>query len=136
MEPYPTIPKSCDCSLCTRFSIRANLTLKNEEEASKELKLFKLAGGGTVCDVTTLGIRTKPEVLPRISQETGLKIITGTGFYVGAFLSEEIRLMSIPEVIIKGTTFLLHLVIMNIITFFFKWFTWDDPVNEEIPNST
>ena len=105
VEPYPTIPTSCDCSLCTRFSVRANLTLENEEEASKELKFFKLAGGGAVCDVTTLGIRTKPEALPRISQETGLKIITGTGFYVGAFLSEEIQLMSIPEVIIRALKF-------------------------------
>ena len=58
-----------------------------------------------MCDVTTLGIRTKPEALPRISQETGLKIITGTGFYVGAFLSEEIQLMSIPEVIIRALKF-------------------------------
>ena len=116
IEHYPTVPKPCNSSLCTRFSIRANLILESDEEASKELKLFKLAGGGAVCDVTTLGIRTKPEVLPRVSQETGLKIITGTGFYVGTSLSEETQSMSIPEVIFAGTIILPHTVINNIMT--------------------
>ena len=41
------------------YSVKTNLMLDNEEEAISELKLFKQAGGGTLCDVTTVGIRFK-----------------------------------------------------------------------------
>ena len=41
----------------SRYSVSANLSLESEEDISSELQLFKQAGGGTVCDVTCIGIR-------------------------------------------------------------------------------
>ena len=40
-----------------RYSVRANVILDSAMEAISELKVFKQAGGGTVCDVTITGIR-------------------------------------------------------------------------------
>lgn len=82
------------------YSVRANLVLDSEEEAIEELKLLRKAGGASVCDVTSLGIRTKPEALPRISQATGLNVITGTGFYVDASLTADIKDMTLYEVLL------------------------------------
>jgi len=91
-----------------RYSVRANLVLDSEEEAIEELKLLKKAGGASVCDVTSLGIRTKPHILPRISQATGLNIITGTGFYVDASLTADIRNMTLWEVCSVQVCKLIH----------------------------
>ena len=37
--------------------MKENLRTDSVEDVIKELKLFKLAGGGTVCDVSPIGIR-------------------------------------------------------------------------------
>ena len=41
-----------------RYSVKANLKLEDPEELTSELKLYKRAGGGTVCDVTITGLRS------------------------------------------------------------------------------
>ena len=41
--------------LACRFSVKANLLVDDEDEQIEELKLYKQAGGGAVCDVTTIG---------------------------------------------------------------------------------
>ena len=40
-----------------RYSVRENLTIDNVDQTTKELKLFKAAGGSTIVDVTSIGIR-------------------------------------------------------------------------------
>ena len=40
-----------------------NLIIDNEDEIVDELKLFKQAGGGTLCDLTVTGIRIKANSL-------------------------------------------------------------------------
>ena len=45
------------------------------------------------------GIRIKPECLSRMSQESGIKIVAGTGYYVDAYLSEEVKMMSEDEMV-------------------------------------
>ena len=72
--------------------------LNSSSDAVSELRLFREVGGGTVCDVTTIGIRCNPEALPHISRESGVHIITGTGYYVGSLLPEEVKLMTSQEV--------------------------------------
>ncbi len=82
----------CGLSPLTRYSVRSNLTLDSVEDAISELKLYKAAGGSTVCDVTCVGIRLadfRPKDLQRISRETGVNILVGTGFYVDSFVTEE-----------------------------------------------
>ena len=44
-------------SCCYRYSVRENLKSKNEEEIISELKLYKQLGGGTLCDLTSIGLR-------------------------------------------------------------------------------
>ena len=82
----------------TRYALKNNLVLDSISDAVSELQLFHQAGGGTICDVTTVGIRCKPEALPQISRESGVNIVTGTGYYIDSFLSEEAKLLSTHEV--------------------------------------
>src|SRR5262245_30918777 len=49
-----------------------NLLMLDEQEAVEEAMEFKLAGGGTVVDTTTVGLGRDPEALRRISAATGL----------------------------------------------------------------
>lgn len=84
--------------LAIRFAVKKNLVLDSISDAVSELRLFHQAGGGTMCDVTITGIRNKPEALPQISRESGVNIITGTGYYIDAFLPEDVKLLSTHEV--------------------------------------
>ena len=43
--------------LFCRYGVKENLVVDNVEEVVHELKLFKRAGGGTVCDVSPVGVR-------------------------------------------------------------------------------
>ena len=78
--------------------MKKNLVLDSISDAVSELMLFHQAGGGTICDVTTIGIRCKPEALPQISRESGVNIVMGAGYYVGSYLSEDVKLMNTHEV--------------------------------------
>lgn len=65
------------------YALKDNLLLDSEALAVKELGCFKKAGGNTVVDASLPGIGRDPAALRRISEQTGLNIIMGTGFYVG-----------------------------------------------------
>ena len=80
------------------YAVKQNLILESVSDAVSELKRFQQAGGGTVCDVTITGLRNKPEALPQISRESGVNIVTGTGYYLDYFLPEEAKLFSVHEV--------------------------------------
>jgi len=55
--------------------------LDDPELAIGELKRFRSAGGQAICDPTTDGIGRNPAALKRISQETGVHIVMGAGWY-------------------------------------------------------
>ena len=59
--------------------------------AVAELAEYKRAGGGTLVDCTTAGIRLDPAHLVGISRDSGVKIVCGTGFYVDSFLDENMK---------------------------------------------
>lgn len=61
-----------------------NLTLLDEAVAIQEAGLFRRAGGGTIVDVTTIGIGRDPLALARVAREVGINVIMGAGFYVDA----------------------------------------------------
>ena len=65
------------------YALKDNLRLDDEEVQAEELARFREAGGDTVVDASLPGIGRDPEALRRISEQTGLNIIMGTGFYVG-----------------------------------------------------
>lgn len=64
------------------FAVLDNVEMMHYETQKKEIQYFQTAGGRTVVDVTTIGLGRDPELLKRISVETGLNVICGTGYYV------------------------------------------------------
>ena len=76
------------------YALKDNLLLDSEALAVKELNYFKKAGGNTVVDASLPGIGRDPAALKRISEETGLNIIMGTGFYVGQTHPKELDEMT------------------------------------------
>lgn len=76
------------------YALKDNLLLDSEALAVKELGCFKKAGGNTVVDASLPGIGRDPAALRRISEQTGLNIIMGTGFYVGETHPEALSSMT------------------------------------------
>src|SRR5690606_22378632 len=63
------------------YAIQDNLVLDDMEVAVKETLLFKGAGGETIVDCTSVGIKRQPEKLKELSLRTGVNIIAGSGYY-------------------------------------------------------
>ena len=59
-----------------------NLQLYDEETAREEAAWYYRSGGDTLIDPTTRYIARDPRALVRISRGSGVRIVTGTGFYV------------------------------------------------------
>ena len=79
------------------MSVADNLLIDSEDEIISELNQFKSAGGGTVCDLNIHGIRFQPKSLPKISQETGLHIVCGTGFFIDRCIADWAKAMTVDE---------------------------------------
>ncbi|XP_073437988.1 N-acetyltaurine hydrolase [Dendrobates tinctorius] len=80
------------------YSHRENLLLNQEVDAVKEeLIAFKAAGGGCIVENTTTGISRDVKMLKWLSQEAGVHIISGAGFYVDATHSPETRAKSVEQ---------------------------------------
>ena len=85
-----------------------NGKLDDPELARRELSRFKDAGGVSVVDVTTRGIRIRdhqhllpekhPVMLRKAAQETGLNIVMGTGWYVDWTHEERLSRMTTDEI--------------------------------------
>jgi phosphotriesterase-related protein len=69
---------------------RPNLVQDDLETAVGEVGAFKAAGGGTLVDVTTVGIAPNPEGLAEVSRRTGVHIVAGTGYYVAPSYAERV----------------------------------------------
>ncbi len=64
----------------------------DEPRINKELAAFEELGGGTLVDVTPIGIGRDLERLARLSQATGLHIVAGAGWYRQAYYPAEARI--------------------------------------------
>ncbi len=64
------------------FGSYTNLQLLDEDQAIEEVGHFKRVGGGTIVDVTTVGIGRDPIALTNISRATGANIVMGAGYYI------------------------------------------------------
>jgi len=80
------------------FENQDNCCLLDEQDAIDETMLYKQAGGGTIVDVTNIGIGRDPKALVRISQATGLNVIMGAGYYVAATHPPEMSLKTEEEI--------------------------------------
>ena len=73
----------------TSAPISDNYLLTDETVAIDEVNNFKKSGGGTIVDVTSIGLKRDPEALRRVSQATGLHLVMGTGYYQKVFHPED-----------------------------------------------
>lgn len=73
------------------------LILDDFDLAVKEAGAFKAAGGSTIIDVTTKGLGRDPERLLQLSQQSGLNIVMGTGWYREGWRPVDFNGMSIDE---------------------------------------
>ena len=63
-------------------TMKDNTHLYNEKKTIEEVYKYRLAGGNSIVDVTSIGIGRDPLALARISRATELNIIMGGSYYV------------------------------------------------------
>jgi phosphotriesterase-related protein len=80
------------------FHYLDNLRQTDAGIAAEEATRFKLAGGGTICDVTPSMLGRDPAALRRISLATGLHIVMGSAFYVAGSWSEAEKKLGAQEI--------------------------------------
>jgi phosphotriesterase-related protein len=71
------------------LSSRDNIVLDDEALAIEETARFKAAGGGTIVDASSIGLRGDLERIARIARATGLNIVVATGYYTYDFHEPE-----------------------------------------------
>jgi phosphotriesterase-related protein len=75
---FDLVPRICQASC----SNRDNLVLDDQALAAIEIARFKKLGGSAIVDVTSgYGLGRDPLGLRKLSQETGVSIVMGCGFY-------------------------------------------------------
>ena len=91
--------------------IADNYVLSDEKLATRELLAFKHAGGGTVVDATSIGLKRDPLALRRVSEATGLHIIMGTGFYQRVYHPDDMDRRTVDDLtrtIVRDVTVGVH----------------------------
>lgn len=56
-------------------------TMVDVDLMAEELRIFKAAGGGTVCDVTPVNLARDPVALQTVSRKSGVHIVSAVGLY-------------------------------------------------------
>ena len=87
--------------------IADNYILSDEADAVAEVMEFRNSGGGTVVDVTSIGLKRDPAALLRVSEATGLHIVMGTGYYQRVYHPVDMDQRSVEdltEVIVSDVT--------------------------------
>ncbi len=74
-----------------------NLRLLDEETMTREVLLFKAAGGRTIVDQGNNGLGRDVDALTRVSRLTGLNIIMGSGYYTAGSLKPAVYSKSVDE---------------------------------------
>lgn len=69
--------------------LRDNLIINEENVIKNELIKYRESGGKTIVEQSSIGAGRSPLRIKRISEETGVKIVIGTGYYVKQTLSKE-----------------------------------------------
>jgi len=71
--------------------------LDTMEETIKELKELKLKGVCNIIDVTNRGMGRNIEYLTKVKEETGINILSSTGYYKNPFFPEEVYKLTTKE---------------------------------------
>ena len=72
--------------------LKDNLIINEDDVIRDELLEFKLAGGRTIVEQSSIGTNTSRshEVVKRISEDLGINIVIGTGYYIKQSLPQSI----------------------------------------------
>jgi len=73
-----------------QFHIRDTLRLASIDDAAEALADYRKAGGGTIVDVTPIGVGRDPAALRRIALQSGVNVVMGTGYYVNNYHPAEL----------------------------------------------
>ena len=88
-------------------AVRDQQRLLDESMAVEELLQYRLAGGSSLVDATSIGIARDPLALTRISRATGLNIVMGASHYVPVYHPPDMDALSdesITEQIVRDVT--------------------------------
>ena len=77
--------------------LQDNYLLTDEEMAVKEVSEFQKFGGGTVVDVTSIGLKRDPLALRRVSDSTGLNVIMGSSWYQKLFHPDDMDQRTVED---------------------------------------
>jgi phosphotriesterase-related protein len=75
----------------SNYSHRSDNTCVDVDLAAQELRIFRDRGGGTVCDVTPIGVGRDPSALREVSERSGVHIVTAVGLYDPCTYPDEVR---------------------------------------------
>lgn len=75
-----------------------DLKMNDEQVAIRESLLYKNEGGNTIVELSNNGLFRDPRGLARISRATGLNVIMGAGYYVGASHPPELSTKTAGEI--------------------------------------
>jgi len=101
LEPMPADPTVCLENIgflrWNLVSLEDNLVLDDVDLAVDELTTLVAAGGSGIVDLTNIGLGRRVADLVGVSRRTGLRVMVGCGFYVGAAHPEWARTMTVDE---------------------------------------
>jgi phosphotriesterase-related protein len=79
------------------YDSKRNLHQDDPDLAAREASRFGDAGGGTIVDLTTIGLGPDPNAVREIATATGLHVVAGAGYYREKCLPEEVLDRSVEE---------------------------------------
>lgn len=79
------------------YAILDNAYLEGIDTVVRELEFYKKSGGNLIADVTTIDFGRDPHALRKISEESGVYIVAGSGNYIDASVSDKYKAMSTKE---------------------------------------
>jgi phosphotriesterase-related protein len=79
------------------WQVEEALLIEDEDVVLGEVAAFRKAGGGTIVDVTTIGLGRNAGRLARLAQESGLHIVMGAGWYQEAWRPESFDQRSVDS---------------------------------------
>lgn len=91
--------------------ISDNYILENEATAVSELAAFRDAGGVSVIDVTSIGLKRDPLAVRRVSERTGLNVVLGTGYYQRVYHPANMDALTVDDLtatIVRDVTVGIH----------------------------
>lgn len=80
------------------YAVLDNAVLPSADIQTEELKRFKKNGGSMIVDVTTNDFGRDPELLKKISEESGVDIVMGCGYYIDDSVAEENKSKTVNQI--------------------------------------